>query len=219
MNTTTHDNSAPLPAGAETRFDWESDQPPHQPYRVISGRTRTLNDGRGEVETSALQYAVASINTTDDPPRISVTTYTDDGLTSGEARDLAAMLIEAADEGRPVGGFEMTTPTYPDLPDPAGAVHVAEWDDMHSIDDGRRYFRGTSRVIERDGDIDADITVEIYGTQGGAGDVIRRIMVSEDNRDTLELSSSDHARQLGRALIAAADEAEQMNGYDEIVVS
>jgi hypothetical protein len=87
-----------LPAGAETRFDWESDEPPRQAYRVISGRTRKLKDGLGEVETSALQYADGSINATDDPPRISVTTYTDDGLTSGEARELAAMLIEAADE-------------------------------------------------------------------------------------------------------------------------
>jgi len=76
----------------------ESDEAPGQSYRVINGRTRVLKAHLGEVETSALQYADGSINTTDDPPRISVNTYTDDGLTSSEARDLAAMLIEAADE-------------------------------------------------------------------------------------------------------------------------
>jgi hypothetical protein len=41
-------------------------------------------------------------------------------------------------------------------------------------------------------------------------------MVIDGNRESLELSSSAHARQLGRALIAAADEWDQMAGYDRI---
>jgi hypothetical protein len=74
-------------------------------------------------------------------------------------------------------------------------------------------FKGSSRVIERDGDIDKDITVEIYGAQGEAGDVVRHIMIVVDDRDAVDLRGSDHARQFGRALIALADEVEQMNGY------
>jgi hypothetical protein len=88
----------PVPPGAEARHDWESDDPPRLPWRIVYGRTRKLKDGRGEVETSALQYADGTINTADDPPRISVNTYTDDGLTIAEARELAAMLMDAADE-------------------------------------------------------------------------------------------------------------------------
>jgi hypothetical protein len=68
-----------------------------------------------------------------------------------------------------VGDKQMTaTTTTTDLanvPHPAGAVHVAEWDGLE-FDAPRRYFRGSSRVVEREGDIDKDITVEIYGSQG-----------------------------------------------------
>jgi len=54
----------------------------------------------------------------------------------------------------------------------------------------------------------------IYGSQGTAGDVTRHIMVTEGNYERMELSSSDHAREFGRALIAAADEWDQMATYD-----
>jgi hypothetical protein len=108
-----------------------------------------------------------------------------------------------------------TTTDLADVPHPAGAVHVAEWDGLE-FDAPRRYFRGSSRVVERDGDIDEDITVEMYGSQGTDGDVTRHIMVCEGNRESLELSSSDHARQFGRALLAAADEWDQMATYDEL---
>jgi hypothetical protein len=117
----------------------------------------------------------------------------------------------------------MTTTTTNDslanVPHPAGAVKVCDWDDLQAgTEHATRYFRGSSRLIERDGDIDKDITVEIYGTQSVAGDVVRRIMAIVDDRDAVDLRSSD-ARQLGRALIALADEAEQMNGYDKIEVT
>jgi hypothetical protein len=39
-------------------------------------------------------------------------------------------------------------------------------------------------------------------------------MVTEGNYERMELSSSDHAREFGRALIAAADEWDQMATYD-----
>jgi hypothetical protein len=45
------------------------------------------------------------------------------------------------------------------------------------------------------------------------GNVTRHIMVVEGKYERLKLSG-DHARQLGRALIATADEAEQMASYD-----
>ena len=58
-----------------------------------------------------------------------------------------------------------------------------------------------------------DISVEIDGTQGIDGDVTRNIMVIEGEYERLELSSA-HARERGGALIAAADETEQMASYD-----
>jgi hypothetical protein len=51
-----------------------------------------------EVQTSAVQFRDGSINASDDPPQIQVYTYTDNGLGSTQARELAAVLIEAADE-------------------------------------------------------------------------------------------------------------------------
>jgi hypothetical protein len=106
----------------------------------------------------------------------------------------------------------MTTTNTTDLvnvPHPASATRVCEWND-----DARRYFTGSSWFVDRDGPIDHDITVEIYGSQGTAGDVTRHIMVTEGNYERMELSSSDHAREFGRALIAAADEWDQMATYD-----
>jgi hypothetical protein len=86
----------PVPAGAEDDGTWEDDEP--QPYRVIYGVPRGVVGHELTLQTSALQYADGSINTTDDPPRVSLDIHEDDGLTSAQARDLAASLIEAADE-------------------------------------------------------------------------------------------------------------------------
>ena len=83
-------------------------------------------------------------------------------------------------------------------------------DVQFGIEDARRYFRGSARVVERD---DNDVIVQIDGTQGADGDVTRHIMVIEGTYERLELSGG-HARQLGRALIAAGDEVEQMANYD-----
>jgi hypothetical protein len=86
----------PLPAGTEDDGIWTDDDP--QPYRVIHGVPRGVTGHELALQTSALQWADGSINTTDDPPRVSIDIYYDDGLTSAQARDLAASLIEAADE-------------------------------------------------------------------------------------------------------------------------
>ena len=105
----------------------------------------------------------------------------------------------------------MTTTTTTDLADfahPAGAVHVAEWyDTQPGPYQARRYFRGSTWVVNRESD--DDIAIQIDGTQGAGGDVTRQIMVIEGDYERMELSSSDHARQFGRALIAAADEWDQ----------
>jgi hypothetical protein len=111
-----------------------------------------------------------------------------------------------------------TTDTLAKVPHPAGATHVDDWYDLKfGIDNARRFFTGSWRVVEREGPIDHDITVQIDGTQGTAGDVTRHLMITEGNREAIELSSSDHARQFGRALIAAADEWEQMAAYDTLI--
>ena len=80
------------------------------------------------------------------------------------------------------------------------------------VDHVSRYFSGSSRVVERDHQ-DRDLVVQLYGTQAADGAVTRRIMVLDGNTEAAELSGA-YARALARALIAAADEAEQMNGYD-----
>lgn len=100
MTTTTKPPAdVPLPAGADwpdEGIGWEPDDP--QAYRVIYGVTRGVAGHDLLVQTSALQYADGSINTTDDPPRVSLDIHDDDGLTSAQARELAAALVEAADE-------------------------------------------------------------------------------------------------------------------------
>jgi hypothetical protein len=84
------------------------------------------------------------------------------------------------------------------------------------IEEARRFFTGSSWVVERGERLnDEDIVVQIDGSQGTAGDVTRHIMVYNGNREAIELSG-DHARQFGLALIAAADEADQMATYDEL---
>ena len=86
----------PTPAGAEHDGTWAEDD--LQPYRVIYGVSRGVVGHQLALQTSALQYADGNINTTDDPPRVSLDIHYDSGLTSDQARDLAASLIEAATE-------------------------------------------------------------------------------------------------------------------------
>ena len=104
----------------------------------------------------------------------------------------------------------MPTPTTPNLPDPAGATYVADWDDVEfGIDHASRYFSGSSWVVER-GDQDRDIIVQIDGTQGADGSVTRRIMVFDGNREAIELSGA-HSARLGAVLTAAADQAVKLS--------
>ena len=61
--------------------------------------------------------------------------------------------------------------------------------------------------------------MEIYGTQRAAGDVTRYIAIDEGNRERISLTSSAHVSPFARALVAAADEVEQMAQYDRITLS
>jgi hypothetical protein len=100
---------------------------------------------------------------------------------------------------------------------PAGVMYVAEWDE--DVSDSRRYFRGSTRVVDRaDDPYGDDIGVEIYRRQGAAGDITRHIMVMEGSAEYIDLNSSAHARQFAQALLAAADEWDQMSAHDQVVV-
>jgi len=91
-----------LPAGAESRDDWQPRTP--MPYRVIGSPNRALPGKPDEeilVWNNAVQWADGSID--DDglieAPNVSVHgVYWKRGLSSAEARELAAVLIECADK-------------------------------------------------------------------------------------------------------------------------
>ncbi len=86
---------------------------------------------------------------------------------------------------------------------PAGAVEVHEWYDLASAPG--RYFTGSAWVVERD---DRDVSVRIDGTQYPDGRADRFILVAEGNYERLTELTSITARELGRALIAAADKVD-----------
>ena len=80
-----------------------------------------------------------------------------------------------------------------------------------------RYFSGTKRVIDRtDDEYNDDIEVEVWGTQTPQGEDSRHVNVTEGGYERVTLSSAPHARQFGEALIAAADELDQMAGSDSL---
>ncbi len=61
--------------------------------------------------------------------------------------------------------------------------------------------------------------MQINGTQYATGGAQRFIMVTEGGYEALTEMTCAGARELGRALIAAADEADKMAGYDQITAS
>lgn len=109
----------------------------------------------------------------------------------------------------------MTNTIPPTFPEPAGAVRVDdEWLLGGRTPEGGpdvwRYFEGSSWIIERDND---DIEVKIRGLQHADRHVDREIAVGPLHPD-IPISAAQ-ARQLARALIAAADELERMDEADE----
>jgi hypothetical protein len=94
--TTTYD--VPVPDGAEADV-WEDNTP--QPYRVLYGVSRGLLD-RDDVivGTTAVQYRDGRIDdgSIEECPKVYVETNNDSGLSSAQARQLAAHIIDCADE-------------------------------------------------------------------------------------------------------------------------
>ena len=94
--TTTPPPDVPLPAGAAVADDW---QPGPAPYRIVLGTKRRI--GEVEVQTSVAQFADGTIDHAGkiELPTVHVQAYWgDNGLTAGQARQLARALIAAADE-------------------------------------------------------------------------------------------------------------------------
>jgi hypothetical protein len=88
-----------LPSGATLADNWQENDP--QPHRVIFGASWTISDGQTCVLTDAIQFADGSIDIAGSPPSIAISyAKTDTGirLDSAGTRELAAALIEAADE-------------------------------------------------------------------------------------------------------------------------
>ncbi|GJN99095.1 hypothetical protein NJB1907f44_48880 [Mycobacterium marinum] len=96
MTTTTPTSPSPdieLPAGAAFGDKWEGSPP----ERLILGPTRGITDSDVVVWASAVQRADASIENGIDTPAIQIDGSTD-ALNSDQARELAAALLQAADE-------------------------------------------------------------------------------------------------------------------------
>jgi hypothetical protein len=97
MTTATGTPDVPAPFGARPDA-WQDDVP--QPYRVLFGALRHvegLDVDRVSVQPTAIQLSDGRVDDGSlyEPPLIYLS---DDGLSTVEARDLAAALIEAADE-------------------------------------------------------------------------------------------------------------------------
>lgn len=92
-----HSPDVPIPVGV-CADDWQDDVP--QPYRVLFGELRGI-DGldidRVSVQATAVQFSDGRIDdgSVHEPPHVYLS---DDVLTSVQARQLAAALIDAADE-------------------------------------------------------------------------------------------------------------------------
>jgi hypothetical protein len=92
----------PLPAGAiadDNANDWASWD---NECRVFRGADRFVLNGAAEViaevRTCGLQYPDGSIDNSEEPPSIDINMYIGDDLTSAQARKLALVLLEAADQ-------------------------------------------------------------------------------------------------------------------------
>src|SRR5271166_6435154 len=87
--TTTHCSpSVPLPTGVAAAGSWQPKDP--LPYRVVLGEDRGVTDHNMVVHTVAIQFADGRIK--------AATVYSGRGLSSTQARELAAALLEAADQ-------------------------------------------------------------------------------------------------------------------------
>ncbi|OBH20793.1 hypothetical protein [Mycolicibacter sinensis] len=87
---------------------------------------------------------------------------------------------------------------------PAGAVSVTAWDG------DARDFTVSERLVEVE-QSRAFFSVEAAGTQSASGAVVRHVWVTFNQTDILGAPLTvSQARQIGEALIAAAEELEQL---------
>ena len=94
----------PLPVGAVRAGDWADLDQPHDAFRIVYGRERSvggpIEQGRGfvtslaEVEASVCQRPDGQL----DPPEVKIFVHSDDGLSAEQARAIAVHLIDAARE-------------------------------------------------------------------------------------------------------------------------
>ena len=88
-----------LPTGVAAVDDWRPNYP--LPYRILLGAGRGVTDHNVVVQTAAIQFADGRIDHGGIvAPRVTIshTCYNGRALSSTQARELAARLLEAADE-------------------------------------------------------------------------------------------------------------------------
>jgi hypothetical protein len=90
------------------------------------------------------------------------------------------------------------------VPDPAGAVKVCEWDDPGTPDAFRLFWGATREVELQDG---AAIEVVTRGTQSADGCVEERGILIYGGSD--DVMTTESARQLAAALLEAAGDIER----------
>jgi hypothetical protein len=89
--------TVPVPPGARPDT-WQDDSPP--PYRVLLGEVRSIDGVDSDlvcVQPTAIQFADGRVDDggVHEPPHVYLR---DDALSAAQARELAARLIEAADQ-------------------------------------------------------------------------------------------------------------------------
>lgn len=93
----------------------------------------------------------------------------------------------------------MTTTTIPNVPIPAGAVSIEDWDRG-----GRLFYGSVSRTIEASAWLRDDVQVYTGGFQDDGGTYGWEVCAGPVHPD--HPLTASQARQVGEALIAAADE-------------
>ncbi len=93
--TSTTPQDRPIPAGVAKTDEWQDDTP--LPYRVLLGELRNIDGGSDytTVQATAVQFADGRIDdgSVHEAPQVYLG---DDALTSAQARELAAVLLEVA---------------------------------------------------------------------------------------------------------------------------
>jgi hypothetical protein len=100
------------------------------------------------------------------------------------------------------------TTTKPDhlanVPHPAGATSVDEWDTASEAPG--RYFTGKKWPLSRR---DAEVLIDGFQRVDGTGE--RFVNLMDEGTELLTELTADQAREIGLALIAAADELDRPN--------